>query len=83
MTFVRSTRGLFRCGIGGRGAGCFVKLRLRAACVKATSYNMRLNHYTVHVLKDCITSYDKRKIEEMLRYCESKGCEILSLTDLA
>jgi len=53
------------------------------ACVKATSYNMRLNQYTVHVLKDCITSYDKRKIDEMLRYYESKGCEILTLNDLA
>ncbi len=53
------------------------------ACVKATSYNMRLSQYTVHVLKDCITSYDKRKIDEMLRYYESRGCEILSLNDLA
>ena len=53
------------------------------ACVKATSYNMRLNQYTAHVLKDCITSYDKRKIDEMLRYYESKGCEILTLNDLA
>ena len=53
------------------------------ACVKATSYNMRLSQYTVHVLKDCITSYDKRKISEMLRYYESKGCEILTLNDLA
>ena len=53
------------------------------ACVKATSYNMRLSQYTVHVLKDCITSYDKRKIDEMLRYYESKGCEILTLNDLA
>ena len=53
------------------------------ACVKATSYNMRLNQYTVHVLKDCITSYDKRKVDEMLRYYESKGCEILTLNDLA
>jgi len=52
------------------------------ACVKATSYNMRLSQYTVHVLKDCITSYDKRKIDEMLRYYESKGCEILTLNDL-
>ena len=52
------------------------------ACVKATSYNMRLKNYTVHVLKDCITSYDKRKIDEMLRYYESKGCEIISLDNL-
>ncbi len=52
------------------------------ACVKATSYNMRLKNYAVHVLKDCITSYDKRKIDEMLRYYESKGCEILTLDNL-
>ena len=52
------------------------------ACVKATSYNMRLNQYTAHVLKDCITSYDKRKIDEMLRYYESKGCEIITLDNL-
>ena len=52
------------------------------ACVKATTYNMRLANHTVHVLKDCITSYDKRKIDEMLRYYESKGCEIITLDDL-
>lgn len=53
------------------------------ACVKATSYNMRKEGYLVHVLSDCITSYDKRKIDEMLRYYESKGCEILTLEELA
>jgi nicotinamidase-related amidase len=52
------------------------------ACVKATCYNMRLANYAVHVVKDCITSYDKRKIDEMLAYYESKGCEILSLSQL-
>ncbi len=52
------------------------------ACVKATSYNMRKECYLVHVLSDCITSYDKRKIDEMLRYYESKGCEILTLDNL-
>jgi nicotinamidase-related amidase len=53
------------------------------ACVKATTYNMRQSNYTVHVLKDCITSYDKRKIDEMLRYYESKGCEIIALDNLS
>jgi hypothetical protein len=38
--------------------------------------------YKVNVLSDCITSYDKRKIDEMLRYYESKGCKIMSLNDL-
>lgn len=52
------------------------------ACVKSTCYNMREEHYTVHVLSDCITSYDKRKIDEMLRYYESKGCEIITLANL-
>ena len=52
------------------------------ACVKATCYNMRLANYSVHVLSDCITSYDKRKIDEMLRYYESKGCEIITLDNL-
>ncbi len=52
------------------------------ACVKATCYNMRKTGYTVHVLSDCITSYDRRKIDEMLRYYEKQGCEILCLNDL-
>lgn len=34
--------------------------------------NVSAGGYTVHVLSDCITSYDKRKINEMLQYYESK-----------
>lgn len=52
------------------------------ACVKSTCYNMAKNGYTVKVLSDCITSYDKKKIPEMLNYYESKGCAIISLNDL-
>ena len=52
------------------------------ACVKSTCYNLRLADYSVHVLSDCVTSYDKRKIDEMLLYYESKGCEIISLSNL-
>lgn len=52
------------------------------ACVKSTCYNMSRANYGVEVLSDCITSYDKRKIDEMLRYYESKGCKIISLNDL-
>ncbi len=44
------------------------------ACVKSTCYNMAKNGYTVHVLYDCITSYDKKKIPEMLSYYERNGC---------
>ena len=31
------------------------------ACVKSTCYNMTKSGYKVHVLTDCITSYDKKK----------------------
>lgn len=36
--------------------------------------------YVVHVLSDCITSYDKRKIDEMLQYYASKGCIVEKLS---
>ena len=52
------------------------------ACVKSTCYNMAKSGYTVHVLSDCITSYDKRKIAEMLQYYESKGCVIEKLSQI-
>ena len=52
------------------------------ACVKSTCYNLRKANYRVNVLSDCITSYDKRKIDEMLRYYESKGCNIISMNAL-
>ena len=52
------------------------------ACVKSTCYNLRKADYGVNVLSDCITSYDKKKIEEMLQYYESKGSKILCLNDL-
>ena len=48
------------------------------ACVKSTCFNMRKENYGVTVLSDCVTSYDKSKIEEMLRYYESKGSSIIS-----
>jgi nicotinamidase-related amidase len=53
-----------------------------AACVKSTCYNLRKADFGVTVLSDCITSYDKRKIDEMLRYYESKGCKIISSNNL-
>jgi nicotinamidase-related amidase len=52
------------------------------ACVKSTCYNLIKANYKVNVLSDCITSYDKRKIDEMLHYYESKGSKIVSLNDL-
>lgn len=52
------------------------------ACVKSTCYNMAKEGYTVHVLSDCITSYDKRKIDEMLHYYADKGCTIEKPDDI-
>lgn len=52
-----------------------------AACVKSTGYNMAKSGYTVCVLADCITSYDKRKLPELLAYYESKGCAVMTLQE--
>ena len=52
------------------------------ACVKSTVFNMRKNGFAVTVLSDCVTSYDKKKIEEMLRYYESQGCTLMTLQQL-
>ena len=41
------------------------------ACVKSTCFNMTKAGYTVHVFSDCVTSYDLKKIPEMLAYYES------------
>ncbi len=51
------------------------------ACVKSTCFNMAKAGYTVHVLSDCITSYDLKKLPEMLAYYESKGCEVKTLAE--
>lgn len=53
-----------------------------AACVKSTCYNLCKANYGVYVLADCITSYDKKKIDEMIRYYERKGSKIIRLNDL-
>ena len=53
-----------------------------AACIKSTCFNMTKSGYTVHVLSDCVTSYDKRKLPEMLAYYESKGCSVMTLDEV-
>jgi nicotinamidase-related amidase len=52
------------------------------ACMKSTCFNLCKANYKVNVLSDCITSYDKRKIDEMLHYYEKNGSRIISLNDL-
>ena len=52
------------------------------ACVKSTSYNLAKAGYQVCVLFDCVTSYDKGKIPDMLKYYESKGCAVKELAEV-
>lgn len=53
-----------------------------AACVKSTCFNLTKSGYTVRVLSDCITSYDKKKLPELLAYYKSKGCEVVELSEI-
>ena len=50
-------------------------------CVKSTCFNMAKAGYTVHVLSDCVTSYDLKKLPEMFAYYESKCCEVKKLIE--
>ena len=51
------------------------------ACVKSTCFNMTKAGYTVHVISDCVTSYDLKKLPEMLTYYADKGCEVRALEE--
>ena len=51
------------------------------ACVKSTCFNMTKAGYTVHVISDCVTSYDLKKLPEMLTYYAAKGCEVRTLEE--
>lgn len=52
------------------------------ACIKSTCFNMAKAGYKVHVLSDCITSYDKKKLPEMLEYYAQKGCFVQELGEI-
>ena len=51
------------------------------ACVKSTCFNMVKAGYAVHVISDCVTSYDLKKMPEMLAYYAEKGCEVKTLAE--
>ena len=50
-------------------------------CVKSTCFNMTKAGYTVHVISDCVTSYDLKKLPKMLAYYAAKGCEVRTLQE--
>ena len=51
------------------------------ACVKSTCFNMTKAGYAVHVISDCVTSYDLKEMPEMLAYYSDKGCEVRTLEE--
>lgn len=51
------------------------------ACVKSTCFNMAKSGYIVNVISDCITSYDPKKLDDMLSYYLSKGCKVSTLDE--
>ena len=50
-------------------------------CVKSTCFNMTKAGYAAHVISDCVTSYDLKKLPEMLAYYGAKGCEVRTLEE--
>ena len=50
-------------------------------CVKSTCFNMTKAGYAVHVISDCVTSYDLKKLLEMFTYYADKGCEVRTLQE--
>lgn len=72
----------FAAFIRERGIGEFYLAGADAtACIKSTGFNMAKAGYGVHVLSDCITSYDKKKLPEMLEYYARKGCVVQELAE--
>lgn len=53
-----------------------------AICVKSSCFNLRKANYNVCVLSDCVTSYAKKQIPEMLKYYQSKGCILIGSKEL-
>lgn len=50
-------------------------------CVKSACFNLCKAGYSVHAIADCITSYDLKKLPDMLQYYSSKGCALPQSTD--
>ena len=42
---------------------------------------MRKAGFSVRVISDCVTSYDLKKMDELLVYYTDKGCEVMELAE--
>ena len=51
------------------------------ACVNSTCLHMTKAGYAVHVISACVTSYDLKKMPEMLSYYADKSCEVKTLEE--
>ena len=49
---------------------------------KSIDWAVNNDVHVVNILSDCITSWDKKKIPEMLLYYEKQGGKIISLNEL-
>ena len=82
MSIYALTSEAFSAFISDNGIGEFYIAGADAtACVKSTCFNMTKAGYTVHVISDCVTSYDLKKVDEMLDYYAKKGCEVKPLSE--
>ena len=59
---------------------CIVKLKNKDVMRRYWIDNLRW--VTVHVFSDCVTSYDLKKLPEMLAYYAKQGCEVITLNEL-
>ena len=64
-----------------RGWGKRFAVQPKPNCSEVPQYNMTKAGYTVHVISDCVTSYDLKKVDEMLDYYAKKGCEVKPLSE--
>ncbi len=51
------------------------------ACVKSTCFNMTKAGFLVHVISDCVTCYDPKKLPELFKYYAEKGCDVRALDE--
>lgn len=52
------------------------------ACVKAACSSLKKSGFDVHVISDCVTSYDLSKLDEMFSFYKRAGCDVKCLEEL-
>ena len=60
------------------GTECGVARALQRQIIETKQKKMD----TVHAFSDCVTSYDLKKLPEMLAYYAKQGCEVITLNEI-